>query len=260
MYLICKSASSAALAICLVPSIFLIFLWFSPYYVIFTAALVYDPTKCSMLSVEQKRELIYEVSKRSDGAAEMLQAWSRHDILQVLCAEMGKERKYTGVTKSKMIEQLLKIVYDKKSQDQGSVSISDVQPFSENGERSSKRQRKSDLFNHPPVAANTAPVISSDDTVLCKNSACKAKMNCDDVFCKRCSCCICRQYDDNKDPGLWLICNSDPPFHGISCGMSCHLECALRHENSGISKDRQDKGLDGSFCCVSCGKVNDLLG
>ncbi|KAI8019969.1 VIN3-like protein 2 [Camellia lanceoleosa] len=38
--------------------------------------------------------------------------------------------------------------------------------------------------------------------------------------------------------------------------MSCHLECALRHEKSGIAKD----GMDGRFCCLSCGKVNDLLG
>lgn len=76
------------------------------------------------------------------------------------------------------------------------------------------------------------------------------------MFCKRCSCCICRQYDDNKDPSLWLICISDPPFRGVSCGMSCHLECALRHKSCGISPDRE---LDGSFYCVSCGKVNDLL-
>lgn len=96
--------------------------------------------------------------------------------------------------------------------------------------------------------------------MYCKNSACKANLNREDVFCKRCSCCICRQYDDNKDPSLWLICSSDPPFHGTPCGMSCHLECAFRHENSGISRDRHDKGLDGSFRCVSCGKVNDLLG
>lgn len=99
-------------------------------------------------------------------------------------------------------------------------------------------------------------VVFSGDTVYCKNSACKAKMNQEDLFCKRCSCCICCQYDDNKDPSLWLICVSDPPFHGVSCGMSCHLECALRHESCGISQGRE---LDGSFYCVSCGKVNDLL-
>ncbi|KAK6136983.1 hypothetical protein DH2020_029273 [Rehmannia glutinosa] len=152
----------------------------------------------------------------------------------------------------------------KRNHKRGNFKWFEVQPSSENGERTPKRQRKSDQSNRLPIAANGAttsgPDIDSADMVYCKNSACKAKMNREDVFCKRCSCCICRQYDDNKDPSLWLICNSDPPFHGMSCGMSCHLECALRHENSGISKDRQDKGLDGSFCCVSCGKVNDLLG
>ncbi|XP_041998725.1 VIN3-like protein 2 [Salvia splendens] len=216
------------------------------------------------LSMEQKRQLIYEVSMWPEGASEILQAWSRQEILQVLCVELGKERKYTGLTKSKLIENLLKIVCEKRLQEPGTANASEVQPSSENGERTHKRQRKSDHPNGLSVASNsTAPVILDDDsgnnTMCCKNSACKAKMNHNDVFCKRCSCCICHQYDDNKDPGLWLICNSDPPFRGLSCGMSCHLECALRHENSGISQDRQDKGLDGSFCCVSCGKVNDLL-
>lgn len=213
--------------------------------------------------MEQKRELIYEMSKWPEGASEMLQSWSRQEILQILCAELGKERKYTGLTKSKLIENLLTIVCEKRSQEPGTANVSEVQPSSENGERTPKRQRKSDHPNRLPFAANGAadvsPDIDSGNTMYCKNSACKAKMNQRDVFCKRCSCCICHQYDDNKDPGLWLICNSDAPFRGLSCGMSCHLECALRHENSGISQDRQDKGLDGSFCCVSCGKVNDLL-
>ncbi|KAL3819556.1 hypothetical protein ACJIZ3_005461 [Penstemon smallii] len=206
--------------------------------------LVYDPSKCSKLSMEQKRELLYEVSKWRDGASEMLQSWSRQELLQILCAELGKERKYTNLTKSKLIEHILKIVHEKKSHDD---------------ERTLKRQRKSDLPNFLPIAPNTAPYVDSGNAVYCSNSACKANMNREDVFCKRCSCCICSKYDDNKDPSLWLICNSDPPFHGSSCGMSCHLECALRHESSGISMDKQDKGLDGNFCCVSCGKANDLL-
>lgn len=199
---------------------------------------------------------MYEVSEWSDGATEVLHSWSRHEILQVLCAELGKERKYTGLTKSKIIENLLKIVYEKKSQ---GANISGASPTSENGERTPKRLRKSDLPSRPPITAASGPDVEAGNTVYCKNSACKAKMNREDVFCKRCSCCICRQYDDNKDPSLWLICNSDPPFNGMSCGMSCHLECALRHENSGILKGWKDKGLDGNFSCVSCGKSNDLL-
>ncbi|KAL8467777.1 hypothetical protein ACS0TY_031134 [Phlomoides rotata] len=219
-------------------------------------ALVFDSSKCSKLSMEQKRELVYEMSMWPEGASEMLQAWNRQDILQILCAELGKDRKYTGLTKTKLIENLLQVVYEKKSQQPRTANASSI----ENGERSSKRQRKSD---HPTNgAAAVSPHVDSvfsagSTTVYCKNSACKAKMNQEDVFCKRCSCCICRQYDDNKDPSLWLICVSDPPFRGVSCGMSCHLECALRHKRSGVSQDNWE--LDGSFYCVSCGKVNDLL-
>ncbi|XP_073154413.1 VIN3-like protein 2 isoform X2 [Henckelia pumila] len=218
-------------------------------------ALMYDSSKCRQLSTEQKRELVYELSKWSEGASEMLQAWSRQEILQVLCAELGKERKYTGLTKSKIIELLLKIVHEKKALELGAANALETDISLENGERTPKRQRKSDHPNYLPIMLDAC----LENTIYCKNSACKAKLNSDDVFCKRCSCCICRQYDDNKDPSLWLICNSDPPFLGMACNMSCHLECALRHEKSGISKDRQGKGLDGSFRCVSCGKVNDLL-
>ncbi|CAK9169418.1 unnamed protein product [Ilex paraguariensis] len=225
---------------------------------------VFDPSKCNKLNMEEKRELVYELSKWSHGAPEMLQSWSRQDILQILCAEMGKERKYTGLTKLKIIENLLKVVSEKKSQQHGILTDLEPQPSAEIGQRTSKRQRKTDHPNRQPVAINNALVnnVSGDigNVIYCNNSACRAKLSREDAFCKRCSCCICNQYDDNKDPSLWLICSSEHPFQGDSCGMSCHLDCAFRHERSGITKDRQNKGLDGSFYCVSCGKVNDLLG
>ncbi|EPS60802.1 hypothetical protein M569_13998, partial [Genlisea aurea] len=178
--------------------------------------LVHDPSKCNKLSVEQKRELVYEMSKWPDDAIEMLSSWSRHDILQILCAELGKERRYTGIAKPKMIELLLRTVLEKKSQ----------QP------------------------SNDPSITTDEASVFCKNSACRAKMRRDDAFCRRCSCCICMKYDDNKDPSLWLICNSEPPFDGISCGVSSHLECVLQRE-TGSSNER--------FRCSSCGKTNDLL-
>ncbi|GER52016.1 vernalization5/VIN3-like [Striga asiatica] len=218
---------------------------------------LFDPSKCSKLSIDQKRELVYELSNWSDGAIEILHTWSRHDILQILCSELGKERKYTGLNKTKIIEQLLKIINEKKPHDQ--VLKKSEEP-SENDERTSKRLKKSEQPStdvRPDNNNNNNNII-----VYCKNSACRAKMSREDPFCKRCSCCICYKYDDNKDPSLWLVCNSDSPFCGASCGLSCHLECALRHKNSKIGKDKQDNesSLDGSFCCVSCGKVNDLLG
>ncbi|KAM0036598.1 putative fibronectin type III, oberon, PHD finger domain, vernalization insensitive 3 [Helianthus debilis subsp. tardiflorus] len=219
---------------------------------------VLDPSKCSKLSMEEKREIVYEVSEWSHGAPELLQSWSRQEILQILCAEMGKERKYTGLTKLKIIEHLLKIVSEKRSQDDLTVNLESSES---DPQRSAKRHRKSDQPNRLNVTSDNNYVDLEDDNVkFCKNSACRAKLSQDEVFCKRCSCCICRQYDDNKDPSLWLICNSDPPFVGDCCGMTCHLECALKHEKSGIPKDGKNRGLDGSFHCVSCSKVNDLLG
>ncbi|CAN4123928.1 unnamed protein product [Withania somnifera] len=213
--------------------------------------------------MEEKRELVYELSKQSHGAPEMLQSWSRQEILQILCAEMGKERKYTGLTKLKIIENLLKIVSEKKSLEFGSTSNLELHPSSESGQRSSKRQRKAEHPSRFPIEANNSSTTNINDilgdVVYCKNLACRAKLSCQDAFCKRCSCCICRNYDDNKDPSLWLICCSEPPFQGDSCGMSCHLECAIKHVKSGIATDKLDKGNDGTFYCVSCGKANDLL-
>ncbi|KAK9055245.1 hypothetical protein SSX86_026327 [Deinandra increscens subsp. villosa] len=193
--------------------------------------------------MESKRELVYEISEWSQGAPELLQSWSRNDILQILCAETGKERKFTGLTKLKIIEILLKVVADKKAH-----------------EKRTKRQRKSEIsMGTSPINNNDDFGLGSNDIKICKNMACRAKLSQEDSFCKRCSCCICHQYDDNKDPSLWLVCSSEYPYEGMSCGLSCHLECALQHESSGIPKDGHSRGLDGSFYCVSCGKVNDLL-
>lgn len=224
---------------------------------------VLDPSKCSKLSMDEKRELVYALSEWSHGAPEMLQSWSRQEILEILCAEMGKERKYTGLTKLKIIEHLLKIVSEKKLQEHGATTDVEVKASAEVVQRAPKRQRKVDNPNRIALASNTVSnnnvVANVENIICCKNSACRAKLCRDDAFCKRCSCCICHQYDDNKDPSLWLICNSELPFQGESCGMSCHLECALRHERSRIGKEKQDERLDGSFNCVSCGKVNDIF-
>lgn len=97
------------------------------------------------------------------------------------------------------------------------------------------------------------------DTWICKNSACRAVLSVADTFCKRCSCCICHLFDDNKDPSLWLECTSDSSS-GESCGLSCHIECALQHKKVGVVNLGQLMQLDGSYCCASCGKVSGILG
>ncbi|KAG5225767.1 VIN3 protein [Salix suchowensis] len=222
-----------------------------------------DPSKCSKLGMNEKRELVYQLSKWP-GASERLQSWSRQEILQILCAEMGKERKYTGLTKLKIIEHLLKIVSEKQSEECEASPDLETETALASTHRASKRQRKTDNPSRVPIPFNYAVtnngISDQINTVYCKNSACRATLKPDDIFCKRCSCCICHQYDDNKDPSLWLICSSEPPFQGVACCMSCHLDCALKHESSGIGKDGRHGRLDGSFRCFACGKVNDLLG
>ncbi|XP_031265800.1 VIN3-like protein 2 [Pistacia vera] len=222
-----------------------------------------DPSKCSKMSMEEKRELVYELAKRSHGASQMLQ-WTRQEILQILCVELGKERKYTGLTKLKIIENLLKVVSEKNSGEREVNTEAEPLSSPSSSQRTSKRQRKTENPSRLPVPVNEPAINNGGNDIVnaiyCKNSACRANLRVEDAFCKRCSCCICHQYDDNKDPSLWLTCSSEPPFGGESCGMSCHLECALKIEKSGIGKGRCFPGLDGSFYCVSCGKVNDLLG
>ncbi|GJN39206.1 hypothetical protein PR202_gb28308 [Eleusine coracana subsp. coracana] len=126
---------------------------------------VLDPAKCRLLSVKEKKELIHELSKSPGTALELMNKWTRRDIMEILCVE-------------------------------------------------------------------------------------------------RCSCCICFKYDDNKDPSLWLFCTSDESVQEDSCGLSCHLECALKDKRSGIlqSGSEQSKKLDGGYYCTHCGKQNDLLG
>ncbi|CAN8229966.1 unnamed protein product [Cochlearia groenlandica] len=221
-----------------------------------------DSSKCSEMSVDEKRKLVHELSKQTHLATEVLQAWSRQEILQILCAEMGKERKYTGFTKVKIIETLLKIVSEKKSGEcEGKKRDSDCFPV----QRNSKRQRKVDNPSRyvSPTSNNASGSCNSvtnkgETPIYCKNLACRATLRQEDAFCRRCSCCICLKYDDNKDPSLWLTCSSDLPFEGDSCGSSCHLECAFKTEKSGLAKDKQSEG-SCCFYCVSCGKPNNLL-
>jgi len=214
------------------------------------------------LSMSEKHQLVYEIAKWPEGASEILQSWTRREILQILCAEMGKERKYTGLSKCKIIEQLLRMVSLKESMQQETKPVA-LHSSTANTQNISRRQRKKEDPSRLLAATHTSPILDEknhDDALFCKNLACRAILSLQDRFCKRCSCCICHQFDDNKDPSLWLVCTSEPPYAGDSCGFSCHVECALKHERSRVFKDGLSMGLDGSYCCMSCGKVNGLIG
>ncbi|XP_065880396.1 VIN3-like protein 2 isoform X2 [Euphorbia lathyris] len=198
---------------------------------------VLDPEQCSRLSMEEKRELVSEIAQWSKDAPEILSSFTRRELLEIICAEMGKERKYSGYTKLRMIEHLLKLVSHKSKK--RNLSPAKTQT-------GFKRRRQG------------SPTMEEDKTHVCENVACRATLSPHNAFCKRCSCCICHQFDDNKDPSLWLTCGSDS--HGDkSCGLTCHLICALNNERTGIVKAVCGTKLDGSFYCFSCGKVNELM-
>ncbi|KAF5455981.1 hypothetical protein F2P56_025499 [Juglans regia] len=206
-----------------------------------------DPVKCSRLSLGEKRELVHEIARWSKDAPEFLRSFTRSELLEIICAEMGKERKYTGYTKSQMIEHLLKLVLQ-DSEGHNSFSFSPSNIKFKRKRNIGPPQLLTDL-NHALLENNEEHI----KTLLCQNIACRATLTLEDAFCKRCSCCICHCYDDNKDPSLWLTCDND------LCGLSCHLECALKHERAGILKNGCCEKLDGSFYCISCGKINGIM-
>ncbi|KAG9144806.1 hypothetical protein Leryth_026553 [Lithospermum erythrorhizon] len=124
---------------------------------------------------------------------------------------------------------------------------------------SKKQNRKAENPVRVPPPTDLCSDLRCENSWICKNSACRATRSIDDTFCKRCSCCICHLYDDNKDPSLWLECLSESGQED-SCGMSCHIECALQHKKVGVVDLGQLMQLDGSYCCFSCGKVSGILG
>ncbi|CAN8253073.1 unnamed protein product [Cochlearia groenlandica] len=186
-----------------------------------------ESPKPNGMNVSERRELIHSLSNQPEEAYELLNSWSRNEIMKIICAEMGKERKYTGLAKPKLIENLLSLV----ARPLGDTSCSES--------KSSRKKKK-----------------TSGYIVCCGNLACRAALGSEDTFCRRCTCCVCEKFDDNKDPSLWLTCEA--------CGLSCHLVCGLNQESYGIGSDHDDddggRGLDGMFHCPFCGKDNDLLG
>ncbi|GAA0162583.1 hypothetical protein LIER_18643 [Lithospermum erythrorhizon] len=208
----------------------------------------YDYTKTSRLSIDEKRQLVRETMQWSDDPVKALASLSRKELLEIICAEMGKDRKYSGFTKLQMIEHLVKLISNNTNL---SISRQHVSP-SIDIDTKIKRQRKHVDF---PLSSMQLDQVQSDvreaGIILCQNLSCRASISRQDAFCKRCSCCICHLYDDNKDPSLWLTCESCSWDVKTPCGISCHIECALQHKDFEL--------LDGKFACISCGKLNGLM-
>ncbi|KAG0482159.1 hypothetical protein HPP92_010243 [Vanilla planifolia] len=215
-------------------------------------------------SIREKRDIVWQLAEGSNTAHEKLQTWSRRDLLEVLCSELGKEKKYTGLTKQKLIENIFKIVSAKKAGKHSDGAYSTPTTLTAEPQTTIKRQRKN---GHPscfPISVNIFTVNDQNEAPKkpssCPNVACRATLSQEVPFCRRCSCCICHKYDENKDPSLWLFCSSEDLSQSESCGLSCHIYCALKDERTGLVNYGKCSRLDGSFCCIYCAKMNSLQG
>ncbi|XP_077254233.1 VIN3-like protein 1 [Tasmannia lanceolata] len=180
----------------------------------------------------------YEIPQCQENSQEHLKSSSKKELLRK-CFE--KERKHLGSSKCKMTDQLVK------------MSTKGCK-----NQESRKQQKKGEHPVRLPSVAEQCTDAGCPNTWICKNSACRAVLTSDDTFCKRCSCCICHLFDDNKDPSLWLVCTSESG-ECDSCGLSCHIECALQRQKAGVVNLGQLMQLDGSYCCASCGKVSGII-
>ncbi|XP_019438492.1 PREDICTED: VIN3-like protein 2 isoform X3 [Lupinus angustifolius] len=214
--------------------------------------LLLDREKCTMMSLQDKQKLVHKIAQQSKDASNMLHSFTRRELLEIICAELGAKRKYTGYTKGQMIENLLKII--SKESKLNSIKRTIAHPPAKSHIGPKRKKVASHDLHYAPQENSKEGTAKA---LLCQNVACRATLTSEDSFCKRCSCCICLCYDDNKDPSLWLTCSSDLPGEE-SCGRSCHLQCALSNESSGILKDSWGTKLDGSFLCA-CGKNNELM-
>jgi hypothetical protein len=219
----------------------------------------------SSLSAYEKQKILHRVAQGLDGGPEILESWTRKDLLQLICLEMGKERKYTGVSKGKMIKHLMKLVATKGLTAERVIThgFTSVNPYIV-PQSSYRRQRK--VGRPARVRASIEIPASIDDgqtteiSWICRNTACKARLLEGANFCQRCSCCLCRNFDDNKDPSLWLVCTPEPDHGDMDCRLSCHVECALKKGIAGVVFEGSGILLDGSYHCYACGKVSSLIG
>lgn len=217
----------------------------------------YSATSSAAVSIPEKIVHADDISKGLEISQEDYKSCPKKELLRT-CFE--KERKHPGLSKSKMTEQhmtekLLK-ASTKGCKNHESRKITSG---TSNQASSRKQLRKVDSPIRLPSAIELSQDAGCPDSWICKNSACRASLTADDTFCKRCSCCICHLFDDNKDPSLWLVCTSETNERD-SCGLSCHIECALQCQKVGVVNLGQLMQLDGSYCCASCGKVSGIIG
>ncbi|XP_021807197.1 VIN3-like protein 1 [Prunus avium] len=204
----------------------------------------------SVQSTPEKNGHSDDASRSPELLQEFLKSGPKKELLRTC---FDKDKKNLNSSKHKMSELLKTSNKTNKKQESKKASSSP------NNHLPKKQARKGENPMRLSPASEQSPDFGSSNSWICKNSACRAVLPIDNTFCKRCSCCICHLFDDNKDPSLWLVCTSESG-EGDSCGLSCHIECALQREKVGVVDLGQLMQLDGSYCCASCGKVSGILG
>ncbi|CAI9116137.1 OLC1v1017213C1 [Oldenlandia corymbosa var. corymbosa] len=220
------------------------------------SGLLHHSASSDGLSLEERRQMVHEIAQCLKDAPTVLKSFKKKELEELIYAE-SKERKIYGYTKPKMIEYLLKLVSKNKETANELPPVSPVQD-----EKRLNKQQKNRYLSQLPVESNNSqgePVRTDQELVLCPNLACRASLDADDMFCKRCSCCICHQYDENKDPSLWLTCDNNSPEKDEPCGISCHLKCALEQKPRGALKKDSSGDPDDIFCCNSCRKPYGVM-
>ncbi|CAN6564358.1 unnamed protein product [Malus baccata var. baccata] len=202
----------------------------------------------SVQSTPEKNGHSDDASRSPELLQEFMKLGPKKELLRT-CFE--KDKKNLNSSKNKMAEPLKTSKTSKKQDSKKASSSPNNLP--------KKQARKGENPMRLSSASDQSPDFGSSSSWICKNSACRAVLSIDDTFCRRCSCSICHLFDDNKDPSLWLVCTSESGG-GDSCGLSCHIECALQHAKAGVVDLGQLMQLDGSYCCATCGKVSGILG
>lgn len=173
-------------------------------------------------------------------------------------ASVSTEKKQYTILKCKSVEEIPRVATVKRCKNIDSRKVSS------NNNNVSSLIGIQGLTKPPRKGAHGLQLNKSEargppSTWICNNSACRAVLTSDNTFCKRCSCCICHLFDDDKDPSLWLVCSSETGDRDC-CESSSHIECALRCRKAGCVDLGQSMHLDGSYCCAACGKVIRILG
>ncbi|MQL85409.1 hypothetical protein Taro_017922 [Colocasia esculenta] len=199
------------------------------------------------VNIPEEDEMVYCHVKDQDSIREPFNSTPKMELNH---SSFDKGRTQPGAPKSKI---------DQKKRNLDLKSMAPSGSKLPNVEGHPRKQMNGENPNCSTSSKGTLPESEHAKAWICKNSACKAVLSSEDTFCRRCSCCICHLFDDNKDPSLWLVCASESSDVD-SCGLSCHIECAIQHQKAGVVNLGESLQIEGSYCCASCGKVSGILG